>query len=113
MKRFSLKDTPASPVSHDPSLEKRVLFGEGTVNGLKHLSHIVLKAGSRAVEHAHAGNSEVFYVIRGTVTFKVNGNEETLEAGECMVVEPGEKHSIEEVSDGAEMLYLMNEPEGP
>ena len=109
MRRFSLKDTPESPVSHNPDIMKRVLCEKGTVPGLMHLSHIVLPKGSGAVEHSHEKTSEVFYCTRGRVIFIVNGNVEPLGPGQCLVVEPGELHSIEDVPEEAGMLYFMNE----
>ena len=108
MKRFSLSETPYAPVSHDPGLKKKVLIASGTLTGIKHLSHIVLKEGQTAVEHAHAGVSEVFYCIRGRVVFTVNGLEQHLRPGECLVVEPGQQHSIADVPEECEMLYLMS-----
>lgn len=113
MKRFSLKDTPKSPVSHNPLIMKRVLFKNGTVPGLMHLSHITLPKGSDAVKHVHENTSEVFYCFSGKVIFIVNNKEETLGPGQCLVVEPGEAHSIKDVPEEAEMLYFMNKPEDP
>ena len=110
MKRFSTEETPESPVSHNPGIMKRVLFHKGTVPGLIHLSHVVVPKGSDAFEHTHDDISEVFYCIRGRIIFTVNGKEETLGPGQCMVVEPGEPHSIKDVPEEAEMVYFMNEP---
>ena len=108
MKRYSLQDTPVSPVSHDATLKKKVIIPPGTLQGVKYLSHIVLKEGSTAVEHLHAGTNEVFYCIRGRVVFTVNRTEEPLGAGECLVVEPGEPHSIKDVTEECELLYFMS-----
>ncbi len=112
MKRYSLETTPEAQVRHNPELKKRVLFHKGVVPGLMHLSHLVLPKGSDAFEHVHDNFSEVFYCIRGRIIFIVNGKEEPLGPGECMVVEPGEPHSIKDVPEEAEMVYFMNEPEG-
>ena len=112
MKVFSLDETAESPVNHNPEIMKRVLFHRGTVPGLIHLSHVVLPKGSDAVEHSHEGISEVFYCIRGKVIFTVNGQEQPLGPGQCLVVEPHEPHSIKDVTEEAELLYFMNDPEG-
>ncbi|KKL85742.1 hypothetical protein LCGC14_1951700 [marine sediment metagenome] len=111
MKRYSLETTPYEQISHNPKLKKRVLFHKGVVPGLMHLSQVVLPKGSDAVEHTHDINSEVFYCLRGRIIFVVNGEEQPLGPGECMVVEPGEPHSIKDVPEEAEMVYFMNEPE--
>ncbi len=110
MKRYSLETTPYEQISHNPKLKKRVLFHKGVVPGLTHLSQIVLPKGANAIEHVHDNTSEVFYCIRGRVIFVVNGKEEPLGAGECLVVDPGEPHSIKDVTEEAEMVYFMNEP---
>ncbi len=111
MKRYSIKTTPETPVSHNTGLKKHVLFSNETVPGLLHLSHLVLPKGSTAREHTHEKSSEVFYCLRGEIHFIVNKSEEVLGAGECLVVEPGETHSIKDVTHEAEMVYFMNEPE--
>ena len=112
MKRYSLKTTPETAVSHNPRLKKRVLFNKDVVPGLLHLSRALLPKGSNAFKHIHDNISEVFYCIRGKVIFVVNNKEEPLSAGQCLVVEPGEPHSIKDVPEEAEILDFMNEPEG-
>jgi quercetin dioxygenase-like cupin family protein len=107
MKRFTVATAEPATVSHNPELIKKVLAGKGAIAGLLHLSHIVLPKGSTAVEHSHPDTQEVFYCIRGLVRFSVNGSEEALGAGECLVVEQGERHSILDVPDEAEMVYFM------
>jgi quercetin dioxygenase-like cupin family protein len=109
MKRYSLNETPESPVSHNPEIKKRVLFHKGTVPGLVHLSQVILPKGSDAIEHSHEHVFEVFYCIRGKIIFTVNGVDEPLGAGQCLVVEPDELHSIKDVPEEAEMIYFMND----
>jgi quercetin dioxygenase-like cupin family protein len=107
MKHYSLDTTPLSGLSHDPTLKKQVLMPPGEMDSPVHISHIVLPAGSTAIEHTHEDKNEIFYGIRGLVVFKVNGKEMPLGPGELVVVEPGEHHSIVDVPEEAEMLYLM------
>lgn len=107
MKRSSLDEAPFEPVSHDPDLKKQVLLREGVLPGIRYVSHIVLAPGSRAGEHAHPEGSEVFYCVRGEVRFRVGGRDLALGAGQFLVVEPGERHSIEDAPEEAEMLYFF------
>lgn len=108
MKLFSLNETPFAPVSHDPGLKKQVLMGGDVLPGLRHISHINLLEGSRAVEHDHPDAYEVFYCMGGKVLFKVGGREVPLSSGQLLIVEPGERHSIEDTPEEAELLYFMS-----
>jgi quercetin dioxygenase-like cupin family protein len=107
MKHYSRTRIPFEPVSHDPELKKQVLLREGLLPGLGNLSHIVLAPGSRASEHIHAEGYEVFYCIRGKLRLTVNGEEVLLQAGECLVVEPREVHSIDDTFVETELLYFF------
>ncbi|MFC1769743.1 cupin domain-containing protein [Nitrospirota bacterium] len=107
MKRYSLDTTPFTGVSHDPSLKKQVLMPPGELDSPVHISHIILPPGATAIEHSHKDKNEIFYGIRGLIIFTVNGKEEPLRPGELVVVEPGESHSIKDVPEESEMLYLM------
>lgn len=44
--------------------------------------------------HAHPGADEVFYVVSGSATFVVGGDEVTATEGDVIVVEPGEYHTL-------------------
>lgn len=106
MKFYALKDIPFTPVSHDPALKKQVMAGPDVLPGIRNFSHIRLPSGSRASEHAHPDGFEVFYCIGGEVLFRINGEDVSLRERECLVVEPGEKHSIEDASE-AELVYFF------
>jgi quercetin dioxygenase-like cupin family protein len=105
MKLYSKDASPLEPVTHDPDLTKKVLFRSGVLPGIEHLSVIRLPAGSRASEHEHADDYEVFYATEGEVVFRVGGRDVTLSAGQCLVVEPGEPHSVLETNSEAELVY--------
>jgi mannose-6-phosphate isomerase-like protein (cupin superfamily) len=77
------------------------------VGCFRHISQIVLKPGSVASAHAHIDATEVFYCVRGALTFMVNGGPVPLLPGSCLIVEPGEEHVIVEVSVESEMVYMM------
>lgn len=106
MKEYRLDSSPYKPVSHDPALKKRVLMSE-PVSCVRHISHIVLKPGDMATEHTHAGSYEIFYCVRGATVFGVNGADVTVKKGSCLVVEPGEAHSIKNCLEETELLYLL------
>lgn len=106
MKLYTLEKAQEKPVSHDPGLKKKLLVPDG-VGCVRHISHIVLKQGESVADHSHSGGAEVFYCIRGSLKFSVNGEPALLSEGSCIIVEPGEAHAIVEVSEKTELLYMM------
>lgn len=106
MRLHTLEKAEEKSVSHDPGLKKKLLVPEG-VGCVGHISQIVLKPGSTASIHAHQDASEVFYCVRGSITFRVNGSPVTLSAGSCLIVEPKEEHAIVDVAVESEMVYMM------
>jgi mannose-6-phosphate isomerase-like protein (cupin superfamily) len=107
MKFSSLDSLPFEPVSHDPALKKKVLLGQGGLPHIKAISHIELGPGDRASRHSHENAFEVFYGISGRVDFVVAGTAVSLAEGCCLVIEPGEEHSIEGAERGSRMLYFL------
>jgi len=106
LKHYTLEGAPVRPVSHNPELHKRLLLPEG-VSCLRHISHIVLKPGSVASMHSHPETTEIFYCVRGLITFSVEDTPVRLKRGHLLVVEPGEEHAIIDVSEESEMVYMM------
>lgn len=105
MIRASLSSAPAEPVSHDAAIVKRVLLRAGTVANLMQLAESRLAAGQSTTPHAHADMAEVFLATTGAGEVRVDGRAYPLEAGTCVVVEPGEVHQI--VNTGAAELVLL------
>lgn len=105
MKFLDLDKIPYEPVSHDPSLKKKVL-ARGVLPNVGQISHIVIRKGSSVSEHVHNEYYEVFYCIRGHANFRVKGEDITLKSGHLLIVEPDEIHSIPVVTEDTELLYL-------
>lgn len=108
MRRSDLKTAKLTPIRHNPALLKKVLIDE-PVSCVKHLSHAVFRPGDTAYAHSHDSAFEVFYCVRGNLVFKVKGEEVLLREGSCLVVEPGETHSIETVVSETELLFMLVE----
>lgn len=106
MKLYTLEKAEEKAVSHDPGLKKKLLVPEG-VGCVRHISQIVLKPGRAVSAHAHGDSTEVFYCVRGSMTFHINGKPVLLAPGSCLIVEPGEVHAIVEVAVESEMIYMM------
>lgn len=106
MKVFPLDSAPLRPVSHDPALKKRVLV-EDAFSCVRHLSHIILPPGAKASSHSHENAYEVFYCVSGKVSFKINGKDVLIREKTCLIVDPGDIHSIDEVPIESELVYFL------
>lgn len=61
-------------------------------------------------EHVHDNSSEHFDVLGGRITFVVDGEERTLEAGEQVTVERGQWHRWWNAGEGEVRSHLRMEP---
>lgn len=104
MKRVRLGDVAEEGVSHDPEVKKRVLLRNGTVPHVTTFAQSRFLPGQAATEHVHADMYEIFLVESGTGVVRVDGEEYALEPGTCVVIEPGERHSM--ACTGEEPLVL-------
>ena len=94
MKIISLDRVTEEGVSHNPEIRKQVMLRRGVVPHLTNFTRSRLAPGQSASPHAHADMFEVFFVASGTGTLVLGDEEHALEAGVCVVVEPGERHEI-------------------
>jgi quercetin dioxygenase-like cupin family protein len=107
MKKVNLEKLPEQGVSHDPAIKKKVLINNREIPNLTGFSGAVLKPGQRVEEHAHETMYEVFYICSGRALFTVNGREVEAVPGDCITVEPKEKHAVKNPFDSdASWLYF-------
>ncbi len=104
MKKVSLNELPREGVSHDPQITKQVLLRRGDLPHLTAFSRATLMPGQIAHEHQHCEMFEVFFVEAGMGLMKIGGEEHQIDAGVCILVEPGELHEIR--NTGAADLVL-------
>ncbi|HEY0079183.1 MAG TPA: cupin domain-containing protein [Pyrinomonadaceae bacterium] len=105
MKIISLADLTEEGVSHNPEIRKKVLLRRGEVAHLTNLSQARLAPGQSVSPHTHADLYEIFNVLSGTGTTVIDGVEHRIETGSCIVVEPGEAHTI--TNEGSTDLLLL------
>jgi mannose-6-phosphate isomerase-like protein (cupin superfamily) len=105
MKRVTLRQVPEEGVSHNPEIKKQVLFRKGDLPHLTSFSRSRLKPGQVSRAHRHADMYEVFFVESGAGAMTVNGQDEQLEPGVCIAVEPGDEHEI--TNTGTSDLVLL------
>jgi quercetin dioxygenase-like cupin family protein len=101
----SLTALAAEPVSHNPAILKRVLLRNGQIRGVTQFAESRFDPGEIAAAHAHADMSEVFFVQSGQGTAIVSGVAHILGPGDCIAIEPGEVHALE--NTGREPWVLL------
>ena len=68
-------------------------------------SKIVLEVGAEVKYHVHTGESESFYILKGTAEYSDNGEIITLHAGDYTNTLSGQGHGIKNI--GADSLEFM------
>lgn len=58
------------------------------------VQQIKIKPGETAASHYHQKQTEIFYFLNGNGYFIVNGEKISLQAGDALVVEPNDKHTV-------------------
>lgn len=105
MKKISLAELPREGVSHDPQITKQVMLRSGEVPHLNSFSRATLLPGQTARAHEHRDMYEVFFVESGSGSMTVGDAEHQLARGDCIMVEPGDRHEI--TNDSASDLVLI------
>ncbi len=100
------------PASHEdpnqPGVLKRVLATkEQMLDGRPQMINWArLPVGSSFRLHYHEDMEESFIIVTGTVEMRVNGEPYQLNAGDMLVVSPGERHDMENTSDN-DVEYIV------
>ena len=92
-------------VSHDPRILKQVLLRNGEVPALTGFSRAVFRPGQFAPEHSHADMHEVFHVVRGSGTFRIDGAKHAVSSGTTISLAPGQRHEVN--NSGVTRLELV------
>jgi len=104
MKMVSLQDLPEEGVSHDPDLMKKVMIRQGQLPHLKSFAQLRMTPGQVAHAHAHEHLYEIFLIETGEGTLDVDGTEQKVTAGTCVIFEPSEIHEVS--NRGSDELVL-------
>jgi quercetin dioxygenase-like cupin family protein len=69
-----------------------------------------LKPGQEQRIHRHAESEKIYYVIEGSGSFHVNGEEGRLDAGHAVVARGGEDHGVRNETDRELVLLVFMTP---
>lgn len=108
MKIISLNDLPEEPVSHNPEVKKKTIIKKGTIPHLSNFGYYTFTPDQVALGHTHSDLYEIFYVESGEGVFIIDKKSQLLKQGECIVVEPGELHQVENRSAGNLILKIFS-----
>lgn len=107
MKYKSLDQIPVTGVSHNPEIIKKVLIENGEIPHITQLARVTFKPGQMANSHEHQDMYEIFNIESGSGKILINSNEYPLKTGDCFIVEPNEKHEIENSSQEDLIITIL------
>lgn len=81
-------------------------FTKFTENISSTVKIITVKPNEQLSLQSHTQRSEFWRVIRGSGYFEVNGEKEKVEVGSEKYVKTGDKHRMESLNDGMEILEI-------
>lgn len=94
MKIVKLTDLSLDNNAHNPKISKKVMIKNGQIPKLTNFSQGYFPPGEIVGEHSHKDMYEVFFVEKGTATFKINGKDYKIKSGSCLTAELGDRHEI-------------------
>ena len=80
-------------------VKKRVMLRAGQVGPVTQFAQATFPPGGAVEPHVHQDMAEVYLVERGRGRVTVDGKELAIEAGSCVTVQAGERHSVENTGD--------------
>jgi len=68
----------------------------------------IIPPGNSIGEHAHDGDMEAYYILKGKALVMDNGEEVILEAGDCNICPDGDSHGIKNIGeDNLEYIAII------
>lgn len=65
-----------------------------------------LPVGADIKEHLHEETDELYYILRGYATIKVDGQERKIRPGDCILTRKGSSHSVYDVTKPLEFIAI-------
>jgi quercetin dioxygenase-like cupin family protein len=74
------------------------------------LAEATLAPGQATERHYHAESEEIYYVLDGSGTMELDGEEREVAPGDAILIPPGARHTITAGPDGARFLCCCAPP---
>ena len=104
MRLVNRSDISDTGVSHDPEIRKKVFIAKGRIPKLTNFTQSIIRPGQSCPAHVHPDMWEVYLVEAGEGRMVLNGEEIMLREGDCLIVDPGEEHSMQNSSPSSDLL---------
>ncbi|TDD60798.1 cupin domain-containing protein [Actinomadura rubrisoli] len=94
---------------------KQLAYGAHLEGAWNTVEHVTLTAGASIGEHLHDRTEEIYYIVAGQATMRMNGVDFPVGAGDLITTPIGARHAIENDS-GEDMAFYVTEVfpgEGP
>ncbi len=77
---------------------------------IKQINFYEATRGSILGDHYHKITHEYFYITKGTFMAKIGSNSFPVNPGSLFRVDPGEKHTLEALTNKASFMTFLSEP---
>jgi quercetin dioxygenase-like cupin family protein len=80
--------------------------GNGIIPHITQYSKVEFSSKEIVGEHLHSDMYEIMYVEEGEGIFKIDGVEHPVKKGDCITVEPNEKHEVKVTGEVPLVLFV-------
>lgn len=91
-----------------PESEISVVVSQRESEGTYSLMEYSAEAGAEISPHWHSEATEAFYILDGSLSFSIDGNEQTLGPGDHVFVPPRVVHSFWNSTEACRFLLLVS-----
>ena len=85
----------------------RTLFENEPGSPFKHVRELIVYGHSTVGSHQHMGDEELYYIIEGETLMTVDGEEEMVGPGDCILTQSGNAHSLRNVGDNMVRILIV------
>jgi len=85
----------------------RTLFEAEFGSLFKHVRDLTLFEHSTIGEHPHADDEELFYIVEGEGVMTIEGEEQTVGPGDCILTQSGSSHGLRNEGKGALRILVV------
>lgn len=77
---------------------------------IKQINRYEVNRGAVIGDHYHKETKEYFFIIKGTFMVRIGDNSFAANPGFLFLVEPGEKHTLEALTNKSSFMTFLSEP---
>lgn len=87
--------TTKTTLAHNQFKRKQLIKPGDLKSKIQTVNYAWIEVGESFEPHKHDDCEEIFFIIEGGGVFKINDNEFIVGPNDCIIVEKGENHSLE------------------